>query len=497
VKVFLGNAPWYEDGLVGVRAGSRWPHLQDACDPYLPFPFYLGYATAILEQTGYECLLVDGIAERISTEEFVKRCVEYKPDFVLLEVSTASIRQDLETIRGIKAGLPGVPVGVAGLLPEAGTTSFLDGYPEIDYAFQGEYEFTLLEVIQALDAGGIRKDHLGLTCRDEEGKVIVNARRPLEKDINQFPWPARKHLPMLKYHDLPGGIPGPSLQMWASRGCPFHCTFCAWPQIMYGGDRYRTRDPIDIVDEIEAMVKEYGYKSAYFDDDTFNLGKKRMMKMADEMIRRKLNIPWAIMARADTSDEETLAKMKEAGLMSVKFGVESASQEIIDRCEKGLDLSRVENAVKTVKRLGINLHLTFTFGLLGETRETIRQTINFAKKLDPDSIQFSIATPFPGSKLYHQMEERDYLVTKDWEMYDGGNKAVVRTEQLSPQDLEIALRTAYDEWQRHKLLRPFRSPKEWKKFLRSPATSLRKYRNEWLHKKKLARQRKDALQATP
>ncbi len=102
---------------------------------------------------------------------------------------------------------------------------------------------------------------------------------------------------MMNYHDLPGGIPAPSLQMWASRGCPFHCTFCAWPQIMYGGDQYRTRNPIDIVDEMEAMIREYGFKSVYFDDDTFNLGKKRMMTLAEEMIKRKLNVPWAVMAR--------------------------------------------------------------------------------------------------------------------------------------------------------------------------------------------------------
>ena len=490
MRVFLGNAPWYKDGLVGVRAGSRWPHLQESCDPYLPFPFYMAYAAAMLEKDEFEVRIVDGVAERISEEEFVQRCIDSGPDLVFLEVATASIDGDLRILDRIREKLPEVPVAFGGLLPEAGESNFLEEHSEITYAFLGEYEDTLLEICQSLRKGERRYDFLGAALRDGSGKVVVNPRRPLRKDINELPWPHRRQLPMLRYHDLPGGIPAPSLQLWASRGCPFHCTFCAWPQIMYGGDRYRVRDPIDVVDEMETMIREYGYRSVYFDDDTFNLGKKRMLALAEEIIKRKLNMPWAIMARADTSDEETLAKMKEAGLKSVKFGVESASQEIIDRCEKGLDLSKVEQAVKTVRKLGINLHLTFTFGLLGETKQTIRETINLAKRLDPDSIQFSIATPFPGSKLYRQMEEAGYLETKDWSLYDGGNVAVVRTQQLTPHDLELALRTAYDEWQRHKLLRPFLRPREWKKFLAHPVQSVIKYRNEYTHKKRLAAQRK-------
>ncbi len=494
MRVFLGNGPWYRDGLVGVRAGSRWPHLQDPCDPYLPFPFYLAYATAILEREGFEVFLLDGIAERISTEEFVRRCVEFRPDFVLLEVSTASIEDDLSTAAAIRAGLPQARIAFAGLFPEAGGSEFLEEHPEVDYAFRGEYEYTLLEVVQALARGEQRTDHLGTSCRDASGKVVVNPRRPLIPDINAIPWPSRKQLPMLNYHDLPGGLPGPSLQLWASRGCPFHCTFCAWPQIMYGGDQYRVRDPVDVVDEMEATVKEYGFRSVYFDDDTFNLGKKRILTLAEEMARRDLRVPWAAMARADTSDEETLRAMKQAGLRSIKYGVESASQEIIDRCGKGLDLSRVERVVSLTKRLGINTHLTFTFGLPGETRETIKETIALAKRLDPDSVQFSIATPFPGSQLFLQMEAEGNLVTKDWALYDGSNVAVIRQGDLAPRDLELALRTAYDTWQRHKLLRPFYRPKEWGKFLKHPRRSLAKYKNEYRHKKKLAAQRK-AVQA--
>lgn len=490
MKVFLGNAPWYKDGLIGVRAGSRWPHLQDEGDPYLPFPFYLAYAASLLEQHEFDVCIIDGVAERIQVDEFVKRCVEWGPDLVFLEVATASIDVDLKVAAKIRKELPEVSIAFGGLFPEASGTDFLEKHQDVTYAFLGEYEDTLLDICQSLREGQFRYDFSGTAQRDASGKVVVNPRREMRKDVNEYPWPHRKTLPMIRYHDLPGGIPGPSLQMWASRGCPFHCTFCAWPQIMYGNDRYRVRDSVDIVDEIEAMVKEYDFKSFYFDDDTFNLGKKRIMTLGEEILKRDLRLPWAAMCRADTSDEETLKLLKASGLMSLKFGVETASQEIVDKIEKGLDLSKVEGSVKTCRKLGLNIHLTFQFGLPGETKETIRETIRFAMRLDPDSIQFSIATPFPGSSLYRQMEEEGKLVTKDWTQYDGGNVAVLRTDELSPHDLELALRTAYDEWQRHKLLRPFLQPKQWKKMLSNPKKAFTKYRNELAHKRRLSAQRK-------
>ncbi len=477
MKIFLGNGPWSRPGFYGVRAGSRWPHFEEECSRYMPFPFYLGYATALLERDGYACCLIDGIAERILEDVFIKRAVDFGPDLVVLEVSTASLDVDLRQARAIKAGCPGCRIAFAGPHVEMHEPAFLEKCLDVDFVLQGEYDVTLLGLVRALDAGEDVSEMHGIGLRLPDGSGRINPRAESIKSLDELPWPARKHLPMHNYYDLPGGIPEPSLQMWASRGCPFRCNFCAWPQLMYGNNTYRTRDSIDIVDEIEYCVKEWGFRSFYFDDDTFNIGKKRILKICEELQRRNIHLPWAAMCRADTSDRETLMAMRDSGLIGIKYGVESASQELVDAADKGLDLSKVEATVAITRELGIRQHLTFSFGLPGETWKTVRQTIDFAKRLDPETVQFSIMTPYPGSRFYKQMVEAGHLLTDDYNQYDGSNTAVVCTEELSPEDLENALKMAYNEWDWHKLFRPFKSAHHFKRVLGRPRATWQTFKH--------------------
>ncbi len=468
IKIFLGNGPWFKKGYYGVRAGSRWPHFEEEGARYLPFPFYLAYATAILEKSGYDCCLVDGIAERICEADFIQRAIDFKPDITVLEISTASFDTDLRQAQKIKDTCPDTRIIFCGIHVDMYRTQFLDENPLVDFVLKGEYDFVLHQLIQAIESNSDYSTIPNLVYRDDQGVAHQTERGELIDDLDTIPWPSRDQLPMHSYWDLPGGIPEPSLQMWASRGCPFQCIFCAWPQIMYGNNRYRTRDPKDVVDEIEAMVEKYGFRSFYFDDDTFNIGKKRLLALCDEIKKRNLNLPWAAMARADTTDRETLAAMKDAGLVGIKYGVESGSQQLVDNAKKGLDLKIVEEMVCATRELGINQHLTFSFGLPGETWETVRQTIDFAKRLNPETIQFSIMTPFPGSTFYRMLEEEGKLLTHDWSKYDGGTTAVVRTDALSGEDLERALRMAYNEWDWHKTIRPFKDFRQFKRLILRP-----------------------------
>jgi len=347
---------------------------------------------------------VDGIAERITEQEFLSRIEKFQPDLIVLEVSTASMDTDLRQAREAKKQCPESSIVFCG--PHLGMyePAFFERVPEVHYVLQGEYEYILRDLVSALETGGKMEAIRGLGFRDSGGRGIVNPRAEVIRDLDSLPWPSRKHLPIRNYYDQPGAIPEPTLQIWASRGCPFQCVFCAWPQIMYGNNLYRTRNPVDVVDEIEAMKNEYGFRSVYFDDDTFNIGKKRILALCEEMRKRNLGLPWAAMARADTSDRETLQAMKDAGLVAIKYGVESASQELIDRAKKGLDLDRVEETVRITRELGIRQHLTFSFGLPGETWETIRKTIDLSKRLDPETVQYSIMTPYPGSSFYQDMQ---------------------------------------------------------------------------------------------
>jgi radical SAM superfamily enzyme YgiQ (UPF0313 family) len=449
MKIFLGNAPWKKPGFYGVRAGSRWPHFENQGCTYLPFPFFLAYATALLRQDGFTPLLVDAIAEDIDDEAFFARMAAFAPDVLFFEVSTASLNTDLAILARARAlAGPDARIIFAGAHQALGDPAFLAEHPDLDFALAGEYEFPLLALTRALRDGTPLSQVPGLAWRDG-ATPRVNPRGEPQADLDAFPWPARDMLPMERYCDRPGGIPAPSLQVIASRGCPFGCVFCAWPQLMYGGNGYRTRSPKDVVDEIEDCVKRYGFKSFYFDDDTFNVGKKRILTLAREIKDRGLGLPWAIMARADRMDRELLTALRDAGLRALKYGVESGSQDILRATCKGLDLDKVAETVRITRELGIDYHLTFMFGLPGETRETARQTLDLALRLDADSAQFSVATPFPGSRFHKLLLDKGHLLSTNYDDYDGYHSAVVRTDALGPEEL-LALRDEAERtWNAH------------------------------------------------
>lgn len=454
-KVFLGNAPWTKPGYYGVRAGSRWPHFQKIDSVYMPFPFFLAYTSALLKREGVDVLFVDGVAEKIDKKEFLNRIYSYNPSILVLEVSTISIKTDLEYANEIKNKLgASCKIIFSGMHTEMHKPDFLKNFTDVDMVMVGEYEFTLLDIVKHRNNNHSFNDIPGLLFRDETNVIVQTKQRPVIDDLDALPWPDRDSVPIYNYRDTPWDIPTPSVQMWASRGCPFQCVFCAWPQIMYGGHLYRVRKPVDVADEMEMLIKKYDFKSIYFDDDTFNIGKKRIINLCNEIKKRNLhNIPWAVMARADTMDEEMLVTMKDAGLVALKYGVESADQSIVDRSGKGLDLEKVKKIIELTKKLGIKIHLTYTFGLPGETKETIDKTIALALEHDPDSLQFSIITPWPGSKLFNELDKKGHLISKNWSEYDGFNTAVIQTDTLSKEDLEKALRRAYATWEKHQALK--------------------------------------------
>lgn len=449
-KIFLGNGPWKKPGYYGVRAGSRWPHFEVETNRYMPFPFQLAYSAAFLEQAGFEVLLVDAIAEDITEDLFLERIRRFAPDLVVLEVSTPSFNGDLRL-----GGIVKEAVGKSGLLAFCGPhapmaePAFLDSHSFVDLVLVGEYELTLKSLAEALRDNRDMSSVPGIVFRDEHGRAVATGKGEIVENVDDFPWPARHFLPMEKYFDNPGSIPEPALQMWASRGCPFRCSYCIWPQLL-GGSVYRPRSSAGILDEIEDVFARYNYKSVYFDDDTFNIGKERMLEFCREKKRRGLTFPWAIMARADLMDREILEAMVAVGLKAVKYGVESADPRLLERVEKKMDLDRSIANIRLTKSLGIKVHLTFMFGIPGETWESVERTIRLARDLNPESVQFSIMTPLPGTRIYDELLATGHLTVSDWEKLDGYFSSVVRTAEMSEAELEEAVKYAWRSWGRHK-----------------------------------------------
>jgi len=455
-KILLANAPWHDETrpwLWGVRAGSRWPHMEGwrpdvNPPPYLPFPHFLAQAAALLEGIPeLRVLLVDSVAQGERLPAFLGRASSYSPDILFLETSTPSLEWDLDMARRLKELLPGVLIGMGGTHAPLREADWLRAHPQVDFTCFGEYELSLEAFVRALLAG-THGPVAGVHYRLPDGSVVLGDARPPCEDLDFLPRYAYHHLPMHRYVDNPFGLPGPSVQVWASRGCPFGCSFCVWPQVVYGQRRFRARSVDKVVDEVEWLVRTYDFQSFYFDDDTTNVGKERTLALAGKIASRRLGVPWAMMARADLMDREILEALYASGMRAVKYGVESASQDLIDASNKSLKLEKVKAACKITRELGIRMHLTFMFGLPGETPASVDATTALALELDPDELQLSLCTPFPGTSLHEEAERNGWLV--GGASLDGFNDAALNLPTMSAQALASAQRGAMKLWDEHR-----------------------------------------------
>ncbi|HEX4590731.1 MAG TPA: radical SAM protein, partial [Gemmataceae bacterium] len=190
--------------------------------------------------------------------------------------------------------------------------------------------------------------------------------------------------------------------------------------------------------------------SFFFDDDTFNLGRERCLRFADEMDRRQLRMPWGMNARADNWDRELMKRLVATGLFTIRVGVESGDPEVLARTQKGITLEQVRTTLEMAHSLGVRNHVSFVIGLPGETDRTVDNTIRFIKSVPVDSVQFSVAIPFPGTSLFREVESRGHLATRDWPKFNGFDHVVVRTDEMRPE----AIRRAVDRARRAVYMSP-------------------------------------------
>jgi len=444
-----------------IRSGSRWPHSgikrRGTLPHYLPFPFSLAYAAGLLISEGFEVKVIDAIALDIGEDDFVDMLRSINPALVLFETTTPTIENDLILARKIKDKVK-AETALCGAHATVFSRELFPSCQAIDYILRNEYEYTLLELVEHL-RDGKRPQHIkGITYKEGQ-KVIFNEDAPLIDPLDTLPFPARELFPMNEKPNPAVYWDGfcqyrPAIQMHASRGCPYRCYFCLWNQIMYRCGKYRMFSPTRVVDEIEDAIKNYNAKEIYFDDDDFTISKRHVKDICNEIRKRGLKIKWSCMGDAINLNEEVLKTMAESGCVGLKFGVESGSLKIVNTIGKPVNLTRVKEVAKLCAKYGIKSHATFSIGLLGDDRDSINETINYAKDLDVDTIQVSICTPYPGTEFFRRARELNLIRTTDWEKYDGKVSEVLEPQNLSWQEIEELKTKFLKDWSFNKITTP-------------------------------------------
>jgi radical SAM superfamily enzyme YgiQ (UPF0313 family) len=375
---------------------------------------------------------VDAIASGLTVEDVLRIAKHF--DLVVMQVDTASIDSDLQVARRLKEFtdaticLVGPHVSVLECADEVlRKTKF------VDYVARREYDYTIKELAEGVPPEKI----LGLSYRKGES-VQHNPDRPFIKNVDELPFVNpiyKRDLPMKVYriHELRH----PFTTIFSSRGCPFGCRyFCRWPAV-FEGSLFRPRSPQNVFEEVRWVKENMPWiKEILFDDGTFTTDPRRVEKICD--LIKDLDVVWSCNARADVPFH-VLRKMKEAGCRMVIVGFESANQHILNTIRKGITLERMEKFVKDCKKVGILVHGTFMIGLPGETKETIENTFRWAVKMDLDSIQFSVATPYPGTEFWNYLKERGWL-RQDLRYIDeeGIQQAVYDYPDLSGEEIREA-----------------------------------------------------------
>jgi hopanoid biosynthesis associated radical SAM protein HpnJ len=432
LKTLFLNPPSFENYDGG--ASSRWPATREI-ESYW-YPVWLAYPAGMLEGSR----LLDAPPHHTTAEETINIGKEF--DFLVLFTSTPGFPGDIQLAARMKEANPNLKICFVGphvtTLPERS----LEEGKAIDFIVRREFDYAAVEYANGKPLSEI----LGASYRGEDGKIIHNADRPDVADLDALPDVTdvyKRDLDVRRYN-VPFLL-HPYVALYTTRGCPAQCTFCLWPQTL-SGHPWRKRSSDAVAAEM-AKAKQLwpDVKEFFFDDDTFNIQKARTIELCSKL--KPLGLTWSCTSRV-TTDYETLKAMKEAGCRLLIVGYESGDQQILKNIKKGATVERARQFTKDCKKLGLIVHGDFILGLPGETKETIRRTIDFAKELDVETIQVSVAHAYPGTELYDYAKDNGFILIEGAQMVDAGGHQVAMIEYPGlPRDYVMEMvHRFYDEY---------------------------------------------------
>jgi hopanoid biosynthesis associated radical SAM protein HpnJ len=398
-KTLFLQAPSF-DGFDG-GAGSRYQAKREVKSFW--FPTWLAQPAALVPDSR----VLDAPADGLSVDQCLKIARDF--DLVIMHTSTPSFPTDAKFAELLKRDHPKVLVGMVGAKTMVDPEGSLRATAALDFVCGEEFDHTCKEVAQGLPLEQIK----GLAYRDADGRIVRNAPRPMIEDMDELPFVApvyKRDLTIANY--FIGYLKHPYVSLYTGRGCRSKCTFCLWPQTV-GGHRYRVRSAENVIAEVR-WIKENmpEVKEIMFDDDTFTDSSNLPRVEAIARGMGALGMTWSCNAKANVP-YRTLEIMKANGLRLLLVGYESGDDQILHNIKKGLRTDIARRFTADCRKLGILIHGTFILGLPGETAATIEKTIEFAKQINPHTIQVSLAAPYPGTALYKQAVENGWLAEND------------------------------------------------------------------------------------
>ena len=413
MRTLFLQAPSF-DGYDG-GAGARYQMKREVRSFW--YPTWLAQPAAMVPGSK----LIDAPAHDLGWDDIAAEfdCV----DLVVLHTSTPSFGQDVRTAELIKARNPKILLGLVGAKVAVEPDKSMAASQAIDFVAREEYDFTIVEVAEGRPLAEID----GITWRAPDGSIVRNRDRAMIEDMDSLPMVStvyKRDLTIEKYFG--GYLRHPYVSFYTGRGCKSRCTFCLWPQTI-GGHNYRGRSIAKVIEEVQYILREIPQtKEIFFDDDTLTDNKARVEELAVELGKLGFGKPgfgvsWSCNAKANVA-YDTLKILKENGLRLLLVGYESGNQQILHNIKKGLRVDVAREFTKNCHKLGIVIHGTFILGLPGETLDTIEETIEYAKEIDPHTIQVSLAAPYPGTFLYKQATENGWFDGSDHLLTDGGNQ---------------------------------------------------------------------------
>ena len=429
MRTLFLQAPSF-DGFDG-GAGSRYQARREIASFW--YPTWLAQPAALVEGSK----LIDAPPHKTKLAGIVAQAKNF--DLAVLHTSAPSFASDVKTIVALKAANPALKAGLIGAKVAVDAAGSLKAAPAVDFAARNEFDFTIKDVADGMDWKAIR----GLSYRDKNGDIQHTPDRAILENMDALPFVTpvyKRDLDISKY--FIGYLRHPYISMYTGRGCKSRCTFCLWPQTV-GGHRYRTRSVAHVIEEIAWAKKAFPeVREFFFDDDTFTDDLPRAEAIAREL--GKLGITWSCNAKANVP-RASLQIMRDNGLRLLLVGYESGNQQILHNIKKGMLIDVAKRFARDCRELGITIHGTFIMGLPGESRETILETIRFAKEVNPHTIQVSLAAPYPGTFLFNQALKNGWLDDANADLVDdtGVQIAPLHYPDLSHSEIFDSVETFY------------------------------------------------------